>query len=161
MRALGFGVLIGVAVLAMAVGAIAGTSRLDPTGLSALRLAHGGSVGSAPALLASSLGQSLMLFVIFAIVFGALLCWLRLRTESIWPAVFAHAANNTVVIGFVNVAVTDVEAVEPVDPWSFGLSGWPGWLVMGLLLAALVLVQRRRRYARRHVPVADRVQQKR
>lgn len=217
---LGFGVVVGLAVLAMAVGAIAGTSRLDPAGLSALRLAHGGSVGSAPALLASSLGQSLVLFLvliplafceewgwrgllfprlrqwfglvpavglsglvwglwhlpgyvgrgagggflpflIFAIVFGALLCWLRLRTESIWPAVFAHAANNTVVIGFVNVAVTDVEAVEPVDPWSFGLSGWPGWLVMGLLLAALVLVQRRRRYARRHVPVADRVQQER
>lgn len=196
---LGFGLVLGAALAAISVGALAGTSPLDLTGFSALHAAHGGgSEGSTLALLGRAFVTSMLLlllvlplafceewgwrglllarlrrlgtlpaivlsgliwalwhlpgyvgtgardgflpFMIFAVVFGALLTWLRLRTGSIWPAAVAHAANNAVVTGFINVAFTDAAAIEAVDAWSFGLSGWPGWLIICLFLGTVVLV---------------------
>ena len=81
-------------------------------------------------------------FLIYTVVFGVLMGWLRLRSRSIWPVTVVHAANNTIVTGFVNVAFVDAGALTRVDPWSFGFSGWPGWLVTGVLIATLILARR-------------------
>lgn len=95
-----------------------------------------------PGYVGSGRGAGLVPFLIFAVVLGILLGWLRMRTRSIWPVTVAHAANNAIVNGFVNVAFLDADAIDRIDPWTFGLSGWPGWLVTGILLVALVLLRR-------------------
>ncbi len=76
-------------------------------------------------------------FVVFTVLLGTVLGWLRMRTDSVWACTVVHAANNTVVIGFVNVAFTDAGELASPDPWSTGLSGWPGWVVMVALIAVL------------------------
>lgn len=95
----------------------------------------------------------LLPFLIFCVLFGILLAWLRDASGSVWPATIAHAANNTLVIGFVNVAFTDAAQLNHVDPWSLGLSGWPGWVAMLGALSAIALTHR---LGRRHgsVPAA-------
>lgn len=82
-------------------------------------------------------------FMVFTVLLGTLLGMLRLHTNSVWACSVAHAANNTLVIGFVNVAVTDATELAAPDLWSMGLSGWPGWIVMAALIAALTTVRRR------------------
>ncbi|MEV7628633.1 type II CAAX endopeptidase family protein [Actinoplanes sp. NPDC089786] len=73
-------------------------------------------------------------FVIFVVLFGVVLGLLRLASGSIWPAVVAHAVNNTIVFGYLDVLVSP--GVE-INPWVAALSGWQGWLI--LIAAAAVL----------------------
>ncbi|SER69037.1 CAAX protease self-immunity [Lentzea xinjiangensis] len=86
-------------------------------------------------------------FAVFTVLFGALLGELRLRTGSVWACAVAHAANNTLVIGLVNVAFTDAAELAAPDPWSTGLSGWPGWVVMAAVIAVLAVTTRRKALA--------------
>jgi membrane protease YdiL (CAAX protease family) len=81
-------------------------------------------------------------FLITVLFYGVLLGWLRLTSGSIWPGVFAHATVNTMIPGFINVvfAADDPQAVA--NPWTVGLTGWPGWLVMLAVVAVLVLRSR-------------------
>ncbi|GIE97194.1 CPBP family intramembrane glutamic endopeptidase [Paractinoplanes rishiriensis] len=81
--------------------------------------------------------QSIVPFVIFCILFSMVLGLLRLASGTIWPAVVAHAVNNTVVFNFVFVVVADHEETQSVNAWLVGLSGWQGWLIM---LAAIGLL---------------------
>lgn len=188
------GLVVGLASLAILIGAAAGVTPLDIAGLSAARETYGSTglgpaalqsvllflvllplafceewgwrgfllprllrFGTWPAFVASGLvwglwhlpgyvgpnaRGGLVPFLVFTVLFGVVLGWLRLRTRTVWPAVVAHAANNTIVTGFVNVAFLDAAAVRHFDPWSFGLSGWPGWIVMGLLIAYLAATGR-------------------
>lgn len=76
-------------------------------------------------------------FLIFCLPLGVLFGWMRMRFGSIWPSTIAHAANNTLVIAFVNIAFTDASTLAAPDPWSLGLSGWPGWIAMSALIAVL------------------------
>lgn len=194
------GLVVGLAGLAILVGAAVGVSPLDLAGLSAVRQLYGNGgpglaaaqslalfvvllplafceewgwrgyllpkllrFGTWPAFVASGLiwglwhmpgyvgpnaRGGLVPFLVFAALFGVVLGWLRLRTKTIWPAVVAHAANNTIVTGFVNVAFLDAAATRNVDPWSFGLSGWPGWIVLGALIVYLAATGRLSRDAR-------------
>jgi membrane protease YdiL (CAAX protease family) len=75
----------------------------------------------------------LALMVVFCVVTGSLLGWLRLRSRSVWPCAIGH--------GFVNAAagmpVLFAAAGAPVDTATTGLLGWTGWLLM---LVALALV---------------------
>ncbi|MDI6103656.1 CPBP family intramembrane metalloprotease [Actinoplanes sp. NEAU-A12] len=87
--------------------------------------------------------RSLLPFTIFCVVFGVLLGMLRLAAGSIWPAVVGHAVNNTVVFGFVQVVVADQAAESRIDGWLTGLSGWQGWLIMGIPIAVLAVRTRR------------------
>lgn len=197
--ALGLGMVLGLGVAAILIGALAGTAPLDPVGLSGLRTLTAAD-GPAGVVLGAQLLQSLLLFVIllplafceewgwrgflllrlrplglwpalllsgliwglwhlpgyvsgsarpglvpfliFTIAFGTLLGWLRLRTGSVWPGTVVHAANNTIVIGFVNVALSDAGVVAAPDPWSYGFSGWPGWLLIAGLVVVLALTGR-------------------
>jgi hypothetical protein len=57
-----------------------------------------------------------------------------MRTGSVWPVVFAHAAVSHVNI---RVAWTLADADAPFDPLHAGLIGWPGWIAMGAFVAVL------------------------
>ncbi|SDP12988.1 CPBP family intramembrane glutamic endopeptidase [Lentzea jiangxiensis] len=76
-------------------------------------------------------------FAVFTVLLGTLLGMLRLHTNAVWACSVVHAANNTLVIAFVNIAFTDASELRPPDPWTLGLSGWTGWAVMALLIAVL------------------------
>lgn len=67
------------------------------------------------------------------ILLGTLVGWLRLRSASVWPGVFAHGALNAAggFIGLVDMAGT------PVDPVAAGPAGWATWIVMAVVIAAL------------------------
>jgi membrane protease YdiL (CAAX protease family) len=97
-----------------------------------------------PGYLGPHARAGLVPFVIFCVLFGTLLGWLRLTSGSVWPSTIAHAANNTVVIGFFNVAATDAGQLAAPDPWSLGLSGWPGWIAMAAAICCLVATGRLR-----------------
>lgn len=83
-------------------------------------------------------------FAVFTVLLGTLLGMLRLHTNSVWACSIVHAANNTLVIAFVNIAFTDASEFAPPDPWTLGLSGWAGWVVMAVLIAALTAFTRKR-----------------
>lgn len=79
----------------------------------------------------------LLPFLIFCLPLGVLFGWMRMKFGSIWPSTIAHAANNTLVVAFVNIAFTDASTLAAPDPWSLGLSGWPGWVAMSVFIAVL------------------------
>lgn len=204
--AVALGLITALAVLAILIGAAAGTSPLDLDGFSGLRLMYGTDerdpltvmalafgqsvalfvvvlplafceewgwrglllprllgLGAWPALVLSGLiwglwhlpgfvgpgaDSGLVPFVVFAVGFGILLGWVRMASRSIWPVTLTHAAYNTLIIGFVNVALVDAEPIEHPDPWAFGLLGWPGWICFGSLTVFLILGGRMTRTVR-------------
>ncbi|MBM2616065.1 CPBP family intramembrane metalloprotease [Actinoplanes sp. LDG1-06] len=79
--------------------------------------------------------QSFVPFVIYCVFFGVLLGLLRFAGGSIWPAVAAHAVNNTIVFGFLDLVAADADAQR--NAWTTGLSGWQGLLVMLVAIVAL------------------------
>jgi membrane protease YdiL (CAAX protease family) len=78
-------------------------------------------------------------FLIFCVLFGTVLGWIRLKSQSVWPTTVAHAANNTITTGFINVAFVDAHSINSFNPWSYGLSGWPGWLVISTVIIFLAV----------------------
>ncbi|MEO3892389.1 alpha/beta fold hydrolase [Nonomuraea sp. B5E05] len=113
--------------------------RLRPLGLWTALLLGGLIWGlwHLPGYVGTGTGHRLIPFLVTAVLFNVLLGWLRLASGLIWPGVIAHAVNNTLITGFVNVlfATSDLEALN--NPWTIGLSGWPGWLVMLAVIAVL------------------------
>ncbi|NYH79513.1 membrane protease YdiL (CAAX protease family) [Actinopolyspora biskrensis] len=79
-----------------------------------------------------------LLMIVFCVLVGTLLGWLRLASGSVWPAAIAH--------GFLNAAAilpTVFNAPgEPVSNVSVGLLGWTGWIVLGLLILLLIALQK-------------------
>lgn len=65
------------------------------------------------------------------IAVGILFGWLRLRTGSVWPAVFAHAALNGST-GMLLALVIDAGASTP-DPALMTLLGVSGWIVSAVV----------------------------
>lgn len=75
------------------------------------------------------------------ISFGAVLAWLRIGSNSVWPAALAHGSINAaagLMIVFSSTAPIDTLAVAPL--------GWTGW-ILPLVLAAILFT----RFARRRV----------
>lgn len=68
------------------------------------------------------------------ILYGVLLGWLRLRTASIWPSVFAHGAFNATG-GFLFLVIA---ANTNADPVATGPLGWVTWIVMALVIIVLL-----------------------
>jgi hypothetical protein len=79
-------------------------------------------------------GLAVLAFTIASVLLGALLGWLRLAAGSIWPAVVAHAAANLIASALPQLLGKPVNAT-----FHASLSGWPGWVVMAVLLAVLVV----------------------
>jgi membrane protease YdiL (CAAX protease family) len=71
------------------------------------------------------------------VLFGILVGWLRLRTGSIWPSVFAHAAFNAAGGFLVIVAVEGTSVSSP----TLSPLGWVTWIVMALVIAVLVVTR--------------------
>ncbi|WP_144763325.1 CPBP family intramembrane glutamic endopeptidase [Curtobacterium sp. 9128] len=88
-------------------------------------------------LLGYDFGRTDWLGVVFMVVacvlLGVVLGWLRIRTGSVWPAVFAHAGvNGAVGVG----AVLVTSGVDVVDVARSPL-GFGGWIVLALVIAVL------------------------
>ncbi|WP_212763796.1 CPBP family intramembrane glutamic endopeptidase [Streptomyces sp. I05A-00742] len=60
--------------------------------------------------------------------------WLRLRSGSVVPAVIGHAFVSSISVGMVK-KFADPDAT--LDPLHMGITGWPGWIVMGAFVAFL------------------------
>jgi membrane protease YdiL (CAAX protease family) len=67
--------------------------------------------------------------------YGVLIGWLRLRSGSVWPSVFAHGAFNAAA-GFLLLVVAENTAA---DPAATGPLGWVGWIVMAAVIAILAV----------------------
>jgi membrane protease YdiL (CAAX protease family) len=68
------------------------------------------------------------------VFYGVLIGWLRLRSGSVWPSVFAHGAFNAAAGFLLLVVAADTTA----DPAATGPLGWVGWIVMAVVIAILV-----------------------
>ncbi|WP_255266051.1 CPBP family glutamic-type intramembrane protease [Microbacterium hominis] len=75
------------------------------------------------------------------IVFGAIFGWLRLRSDSVWPAALAHAAFN----GAGGTYLLFAMAGERIDTTQATVLGWSGWIVPLALVIVLVASDRFRR----------------
>jgi membrane protease YdiL (CAAX protease family) len=69
------------------------------------------------------------------VFYGVLIGWLRLRSGSVWPSVFAHGAFNAAAGFLLLVVAADTSA----DPAATGPLGWVGWIVMAAVIAILVV----------------------
>lgn len=74
------------------------------------------------------------LMVIASVFLGTLVGWLRLRTASIWPSVFAHGAFNAAggFLALVGAAGSSATLV------SAGPLGWTAWIVMAVVIIVLI-----------------------
>ena len=61
---------------------------------------------------------------------------LRARSGSVWPAAFAHAMLNTVILFGFSAFRTPVAQDDPIGFWGFTAAGWAVWLVAILLTTA-------------------------
>ena len=68
------------------------------------------------------------------IVFGAIFGWLRLRSDSVWPAALAHAAFNGAAGSYLLFAM----AGETIDTTQATVLGWSGWIVPLALVVVLI-----------------------
>lgn len=75
------------------------------------------------------------------LVWGVLLGWLRLRSGSLWPAVFAHGAMNA----SMGMPALFIAAGAPLDPALATGLGASGWIVGGIVIVVLLLTGQFRR----------------
>ncbi len=73
-------------------------------------------------------------------VMGAILAWVRMRSNSVWPAALGHGAVNAAA-GFTFVLA---EAGSTVDTTQASILGWSGWIVPTAVVVVLVVRQRLR-----------------
>lgn len=76
-----------------------------------------------------------LLMVAGCVLWGVLLGWLRLRSASVWPAVFAHGAINASAA----MIALFIAADSPLDMALAGPLGVAGWVVVTVVIIALVL----------------------
>jgi CAAX amino terminal protease family. len=74
----------------------------------------------------------LLLMVCFCTALSVVLGWMRLRSESVWPAAIGHAFVNAAA----GLPVLFVAAGAEIDNASVGLLGWTGWVITGIAFLA-------------------------
>ncbi|QEW04795.1 CPBP family intramembrane metalloprotease [Microbacterium lushaniae] len=67
------------------------------------------------------------------IVVGAVFSWLRIRSESVWPAALAHASFN----GAAGSYLLFAQAGSHIDTTQATVLGWTGWIVPLAVVAVL------------------------
>lgn len=67
---------------------------------------------------------------------GVVLTALRARSGSVWPAAFAHAMLNTVILFGFSALRAPTAQDDPSGFWGFTAAGWAVWLVALLLTTA-------------------------
>jgi membrane protease YdiL (CAAX protease family) len=65
----------------------------------------------------------IILMIVFCVIFGVLLDWLRLATGSLWPSAIGHGALNASGAFFYAVTAAD----QPIDTAQVTILGWTGW----------------------------------
>jgi len=85
----------------------------------------------------------LTMMVGMCILIGAVFGWLRLRSNSVWPAALAHAAFN----GAAGTILIFSMAGEHIDTTQATVLGWSGWIVPLALVIVLVATGQFRRPA--------------
>jgi membrane protease YdiL (CAAX protease family) len=81
---------------------------------------------------------------------GAVFAWLRLRSDSVWPAALAHGSFNAAA----GLSAVFAVAGSAVDPSSATILGWSGWIVPAGVVIVLLLTGAFRRPTA--VPASDR-----
>jgi membrane protease YdiL (CAAX protease family) len=76
----------------------------------------------------------LTMMVGMCILVGAVFGWLRLRSESVWPAALAHGAFNAAA-GF---SLIFAAAGESIDTTQATILGWSGWIVPAIVIVVLL-----------------------
>lgn len=84
---------------------------------------------------------SIAVFVVSTTLLLPVFAWLRIRGDSVWPAVLAHSVVSGPAIGLIYV-FSDADA--ELDLLSASMAGWPGWVVTGSLVIFLVVTGRLR-----------------
>lgn len=82
-----------------------------------------------------------LVMTVGCIVWGILLGWLRLRSASVWPAVFAHGMMNAA-FGMTALFYAADTTFDPV--WASAL-GVAGWIVGAVVIVVLLLTGQFRR----------------
>ncbi len=80
----------------------------------------------------------ILLIIIFCVIFGVLLGWLRLATGSIWPSAIGHGALNAAGGFFYVIA----DANQTIDTAQVTILGWTGWILPLLVIVLLVVLKR-------------------
>ncbi|MDS2173036.1 CPBP family intramembrane metalloprotease [Nesterenkonia sp. CL21] len=83
--------------------------------------------------------QAMGLMIVFCIIIGGVLAWLRMRSGSVWPAAFAQSMITAATI----LAYWFTSFGEQLDFRQATLQGWSGWLLPAALLGVLLLTRRR------------------
>lgn len=81
--------------------------------------------------------RGVALMTVNCVLWGVLFGWLRLRTGSVWPAVFAHGALNAVG----NVTLLFAAAGGELRPELASVVGAAGWIVVAVVIAVLALTR--------------------
>lgn len=95
--------------------------------------------------------RGVALMIVFCVFVGVLLGWLRLRTATIWPCVLGHAAiNSATSASTMFLSANELGNVQGIGIGSF--LGIPGWMLMAVLIAVLVLMGQFRKQVRPGAP---------
>ncbi|MCM6778984.1 CPBP family intramembrane metalloprotease [Nocardia sp. CDC159] len=86
-----------------------------------------------------SLMTSIGAFLVTTALILPIFAWLRMRSDSVWPAVLAHstASGASTSLTFL---LSDPDT--PIDPLQVGMTSWTGWIVMGTVVAVLAATGR-------------------
>jgi uncharacterized protein len=76
-----------------------------------------------------------LLMIGWCTLLGVVVGWTRLRSASVWPAVFAHAAVN----GATNTYLVLVASGEQVTGVFGTILGWSGWIVLAATIVLLAV----------------------
>lgn len=74
------------------------------------------------------------LMIVGCMFYGILIGWLRLRTGSVWPCVFAHGGFNAAA-GFLGLVVA---AGQHPNQIALNPLGWATWIVMAVAIVPLI-----------------------
>ncbi|PPH36540.1 CPBP family intramembrane metalloprotease domain-containing protein [Rathayibacter rathayi] len=73
------------------------------------------------------------LMIIATTLIGVLVGWLRMRSASLWPAVFAHGALNAAG-GLVTLFAAQEESVDPILAGPLGVGSWIAFTIVVVVL---------------------------
>lgn len=77
-----------------------------------------------------------LLMVGWCVLLGVVIGWLRLRSASVWPAVFAHGAINASTNLLLATFIASGQGQEII--WG-SILGWSGWIVLGIVILLLIV----------------------
>lgn len=80
-------------------------------------------------------GLALLAMCGMCIVYGGVLAWLRMRSQSVWPAALGHGVINAAG----GTALLFASAGQPYNPLHASLLGWSGWIIPAIMIAILLV----------------------